>query len=100
MNSKEMIELIEERIKELKADIKEFTIMELEATTEKDKFRYGMKLAQTKDTLMVTMEGLENAKKRSSLHDEIKKEIDELMSMPYNEIDFEDIQNILIKMFK
>lgn len=56
-----IIELIKERIEEIKADIKEFTILELEATNEKDQLRYGLRVAEFKDTLETMQENLKYA---------------------------------------
>lgn len=85
-------EVLEERIEELKADIKEFTIMELEASTEKAKIRYGILLSQTKDTLMVTIEGLKYVNEKI----EMKKEITDLMKND----ELEELQNIVLKILK
>ncbi|MFW2490992.1 hypothetical protein ACN077_20855 [Clostridium chromiireducens] len=82
-------EVLEERIEELKADIKEFTIMELEATTEKSKIRYDILLSQTKDTLMVTIEGLKYVEN----YIEMKQELKDLMGTD----DFEDIVKMVLK---
>lgn len=85
-------EVLEERIEELKADIKEFTIMELEAKTEKAKIRYGILLSQTKDLLMVTIEGL----KYVDNYIEMKKELSELLE----DDDLKELQGLLINIFK
>lgn len=78
MKSEILLRVLDERIEELKEDIKEFTIMELEATSEKEKITYGVKLAQTRDLLMVTIEGIERVKESKKIHDEIKIKIDKL----------------------
>lgn len=85
-------EVLEERIEELKADIKEFTIMELEAKTEKAKIRYGILLSQTKDLLMVTIEGLKYVEN----YIEMKKELSELLE----DDDLKELQGLLINIFK
>lgn len=100
MELQDMIEIFNERVEELKADIKEFTIMELEATTEKNKFKYGMKLSQTKDLLNSTKEALKLTQDRLRFHNEIESDIDDLMNKDPEDIEFEDIERILAKMFK
>lgn len=56
-----VIELIKERIEEIKTDIKEFTVLELEATNEKDQLRYSLRVAEFKDTLETMQDNLKYA---------------------------------------
>ncbi|GEP65690.1 hypothetical protein CBE01nite_34580 [Clostridium beijerinckii] len=56
-----MIELLKERIEEIKADIKEFTILELEANNERDKLKYELRVAEFQGTLEIIEDGLKFA---------------------------------------
>lgn len=100
MKITEMIELFKERIEELKADIREFTIMEVDAVTERDKVRYGIKLAQTKDTLQETRVALELAEQKLKLQQELESEISELFNVSLSDIDIEDIEELLKTIFR
>lgn len=56
-----MIELLKERIEEIKADIKEFTILELEANNERDRLKYELRVAEFQGTLEIIEDGLKFA---------------------------------------
>ncbi|AVK48953.1 hypothetical protein AXY43_13470 [Clostridium sp. MF28] len=56
-----MIELLKERIEEIKADIKEFTILELEANNERDRLKYELRVAEFQGTLEIIEDGFKFA---------------------------------------
>lgn len=82
-----LIELLKERIEEIKADIKEFSILEIKALDPKSKLRYGMMVAQYQDMLLSTCEGLEYAEER----EKYLEGLDELLNSDLEEVDLEDL---------
>lgn len=75
---KQMITVLEERIEELKADIKEFTELKLEAKSKIEDFRYHMLICQTEMLLDSTYEGIEHYEELYLLEEELYKRAKEI----------------------
>lgn len=86
-----LIEILEERIEEIKADILEFSALELDAVDEKSKLRYGMLVAQYNDMLADTRKGLELTKERNKKLYKLNVKVEELLNGDVDELDFDDI---------
>jgi len=89
-----LTEIIRERIEQIKADIKEFTILALEAKTERDKMKYGYLVAEFKDTLETTNRAL----KQSEACDKKREQIKKMMNDDTTAI--EDIMKIVFNLMK
>lgn len=81
------------RIKELKQELQEFAILEVEAETERDKIKWSLRVAETKDLLKTNTTGLEIVEEIIRLESQIDdaEDFDELMPI------FEAIEKLVKK---
>ena len=82
-----------ERIKELKQELQEFAILEVEAETERDKIKWSLRVAETKELLKINTTGLELVEEVIRLESQIEEteDFDELMPI------FEAIEKLVKK---
>lgn len=82
---------------ELKENIKEFTALELEATNDRLKFKYSMRMAMAKDNLKEVQDMIEHLEtlecKICAMCDD--KEIDEILEKDMEDVTPEDIAKVL-----
>ena len=85
------LRVLNERIKELNQELHEFAILEVEATTQREKIKWGLRVAETKELLSINTTGIEVIQEVAKLETKLAnvQDFEELMSI------FEDINSIL-----
>lgn len=74
--------VLKDRIKVLKQELQEFAILEVEAETERDKIKWGLRIAETKELLNMNSTGLELVEEVIRLESEIEDTDDIMELMP------------------
>jgi len=77
------LRIINERIKELNQELKEFAILEVEAVSVRDKLKWGLRVAETKELLSINIRGAELVEQCILLERKLAKaeDFDEVMSV-------------------
>src|SRR5471030_200533 len=67
------LQILKGRVGELNQELKEFEILEVEAVTLRDKIKWGLRVAETKELLQLNTTGLEIVDKLMGIQSEIEQ---------------------------